>query len=177
MDTEKLHDWLQIVGLAAVVGSLIFVGLQLKQADDIAYAELSDSSVARGIEHRALIADHANTWQKACLGAELTAEEKVIAGTIYFNYVHANYNDWESYERTGVGGISGTQLTDNFAANIHRYPGFWSMVQSYSGWRELGVRTDSELGERYRLAIRERVQELQQLEPNPEADVMWCGLR
>jgi len=177
MDTEKLQNWIQIVGLAAVVGSLIFVGLQLKQADAIAYAQLSDSSVARGIEHRALIAEHADTWHKACLGEELTAAEKTIAGAIYFNYAHANSNDWESIDQTGVGGMNGRRLINLFAANIHRYPGFRSMVQSYGEWNDLGLEGRTELGERYTLAIRERVQELQQLEPNPNADVMWCGLR
>ncbi len=38
MNSEKLHDWLQLVGMAAVVASLLFVGLQLKQSQDIAVA-------------------------------------------------------------------------------------------------------------------------------------------
>jgi len=38
MDSAKLHDWLQIVGAAAIVASLIFVGLQLKQSQEIAVA-------------------------------------------------------------------------------------------------------------------------------------------
>lgn len=38
MNSEKLHDWLQLVGMAAVVASLLFVGLQLKQSQDIAIA-------------------------------------------------------------------------------------------------------------------------------------------
>ena len=38
MDSDKLHDWLQIVGAAAIVASLIFVGMQLKQSQDIAIA-------------------------------------------------------------------------------------------------------------------------------------------
>jgi len=38
MDLAKLNDWLQIVGAAAIVASLIFVGVQLKQAQDIAIA-------------------------------------------------------------------------------------------------------------------------------------------
>ncbi len=38
MDLAKLNDWLQIVGIFAVVASLVFVGLQLKQAQDIAIA-------------------------------------------------------------------------------------------------------------------------------------------
>ena len=38
MDMAKLNDWLQIVGIFAVVASLIFVGLQLKQTQEIAIA-------------------------------------------------------------------------------------------------------------------------------------------
>jgi len=38
MNPERMHDWLQIVGMAAVVASLIFVGLQLKQSQEIAIA-------------------------------------------------------------------------------------------------------------------------------------------
>ena len=36
MLTKKVNDWLQIVGMAGIIGSLIFVGLQLKQSQDIA---------------------------------------------------------------------------------------------------------------------------------------------
>jgi len=39
MDSEKLNSWLQIVGMAGVIGSLIFVGLQLKQSQEIARSQ------------------------------------------------------------------------------------------------------------------------------------------
>ena len=38
MNKERSHDWLQIIGMAAVVASLIFVGLQLKLSQEIAIA-------------------------------------------------------------------------------------------------------------------------------------------
>ncbi len=38
MDSDKLNDWMQVVGIFAVVVSLIFVGFQLKQSQDIAIA-------------------------------------------------------------------------------------------------------------------------------------------
>ena len=38
MNMDKLNDWLQLVGMAAVVASLVFVGLQLKQSQEIAIA-------------------------------------------------------------------------------------------------------------------------------------------
>ena len=39
MDSAKLNEWMQVVGLFAVVASLIFVGLQMKQAQEIALAD------------------------------------------------------------------------------------------------------------------------------------------
>jgi hypothetical protein len=39
MDSAKLNDWMQVVGIFAVVASLIFVGLQMKQSQEIAIAD------------------------------------------------------------------------------------------------------------------------------------------
>jgi hypothetical protein len=38
MDSAKLNDWMQVIGIFAVVASLIFVGLQMKQSQEIAIA-------------------------------------------------------------------------------------------------------------------------------------------
>ena len=36
MDSTKLNDWMQVVGIFALVASLIFVGLQMRQDHEIA---------------------------------------------------------------------------------------------------------------------------------------------
>ncbi len=36
MDSAKLNDWMQVAGIFALVGSLIFVGLQMRQEHEIA---------------------------------------------------------------------------------------------------------------------------------------------
>ena len=46
MNTQKINDWLQIAGLAGVIGSLIFVGLQLKQGQEIAFSNNYQSRTA-----------------------------------------------------------------------------------------------------------------------------------
>ena len=38
MDSSKLNDWVQVVGIFAVVVSLVFVSLQLRQSQEIAVA-------------------------------------------------------------------------------------------------------------------------------------------
>ena len=39
MDSSKLNDWMQVIGIFAVVASLIFVGLQMKQTHEIALSQ------------------------------------------------------------------------------------------------------------------------------------------
>ena len=38
MDTGKVNDWIQILGAAGIIASLVFVGMQLKQSQEIAIA-------------------------------------------------------------------------------------------------------------------------------------------
>jgi hypothetical protein len=48
MDSAKMNDWMQLLGMVAIVASLIFVGLQMKQSQEIAiatqYAERSSEA-------------------------------------------------------------------------------------------------------------------------------------
>ncbi len=50
MDSAKVNDWMQIIGIFALVASLIFVGLQMKQSQDIAIAGQYQGRTAQIIE-------------------------------------------------------------------------------------------------------------------------------
>jgi hypothetical protein len=50
MDSAKLNDWMQVVGIFAVVASLIFVGLQMKQAQEIAIASHYQERYASSVD-------------------------------------------------------------------------------------------------------------------------------
>lgn len=41
MNSQKVNDWLQLVGLLGLIASLLFVGFQIKQTQDIAEANTS----------------------------------------------------------------------------------------------------------------------------------------
>jgi hypothetical protein len=51
MDTGKLHEWLQVVGLFGVIASLIFVGLQMKQDRDIALSAATQARTETTIQN------------------------------------------------------------------------------------------------------------------------------
>ncbi len=51
MDSAKLNDWMQVVGIFAVVASLIFVGLQMIQDREIALAGQYQERSAMAVEY------------------------------------------------------------------------------------------------------------------------------
>ena len=175
MDSKKLNEWLQLVGMAAVVASLVFVGLQIKQSDEIAMVELLDNAAIRNIELSTLRANHADVWHKACLGDDLSPSEKAIAANIYFSYLQNNWNAWIRVRATGYGPAQPNYLTDTVAANLHRYSGLRKIAESYRDWRTNNSALDAVNSQIYQDAIVNRLAELERLEPNPEYDVMWCG--
>lgn len=50
MDSAKLNDWAQVVGIFALVASLVFVGLQMKQTQEIALASAYQDRTASSVE-------------------------------------------------------------------------------------------------------------------------------
>ncbi len=74
----KLSGWkdtVELVGIAAIVASLVFVGLQMRQEQEIAivdtYGELSQS----GVELTFKIGEQLEIWKKGLDGEHLTDEE------------------------------------------------------------------------------------------------------
>jgi hypothetical protein len=177
MNSSKLRDWLELVGMVGIVVSLVFVGLQLRQSEAAAQIELSESTATRGVELSTLMTENTDVWLRACAGEELTTQEQAIANHIFFRYFQGNFNSWVRYETTGVGALESSFLVDAFAANIHRYPGFRGILFSWTAWAEKGARVNSPLVARYTEEITRRLSELEQEEPSPNAEITWCGIR
>jgi hypothetical protein len=51
MDSAKLNDWMQVVGIFAVVASLIFVGLEMRQSQRIALADYYQAQSSAKMDH------------------------------------------------------------------------------------------------------------------------------
>jgi hypothetical protein len=50
VDVVKISDWLQVVGIFGVIASLVFVGLQMKQTQDIALAGTYNARASQTID-------------------------------------------------------------------------------------------------------------------------------
>jgi hypothetical protein len=122
VNSEKLNDWMQVVGIFALVGSLIFVGLQMRQDQDIAVAQIwamSDQSVA---ELAGLISEHSAIWTKGLKGEELSEEEQVTFRSIARAIYRRESNIAARVRRLdySVGAVSRVQL---YAFTLYQYPG------------------------------------------------------
>jgi hypothetical protein len=146
--------------------------------EEAAMSDLSQSTVAVGMEIIALMAENSGIWLRACAGEELSPSEQLTANNIYFRYIQDNFNSWNRSGNTSNSIMPPSFFTDAAAANMYRYPGFMKMALSYGDWAKLGVRNEDLLvSQRYIEEIRSRYAQLQTEEPNPDADLTWCGIR
>jgi hypothetical protein len=177
MRTETWRQIAEAIGVAAIVASLIFVGFQIRQEDDIARLELIDRSTDQQRELQEWIAENADLWIRGCVGSELSDAEDAIFQSIVDIYISQTYNRWVvRYAITEQTGAGGQYLIDSIAANIHRYPGFRSAYDARRSWTAEGRRyVDYYLAE-YRHALDTRLEELAEIEPDPNWDPKHCGM-
>ena len=77
MDSAKLNDWMQVIGIFAVVASLIFVGQQLRLDRQIAMSEGWLQFEETQILLSELIGQNSELWIKGLDGNELTPAERL----------------------------------------------------------------------------------------------------
>ncbi len=90
-------DSAELVGMAAIVASLIFVGLQMRQTRDIALTDSGWNRMLSEIESRRAIYEFPDIWAKGNAGEELNPSEAVIYRTLirdlnslaFFKYANA----------------------------------------------------------------------------------------
>jgi hypothetical protein len=82
MTKKRWKNLLEGLGIVAIIASLIFVGLQLRQAQDIALAEGYLSMLSTRNEINNSIRDEVEVWNKGLSGEELTADETLIFALI-----------------------------------------------------------------------------------------------
>ena len=92
MDSKKINDWLQIVGLFGVIGSLVFVGVELKQSRLIAIADVYQQRSAIAVQLQTSVLSNELAllaFDKASAGDALSRLEERM---LYFNN-----NPWMTY--------------------------------------------------------------------------------
>ena len=122
MKSLSRKDIAEFVGIVAIVASLVFVGLELSQAQRVAIAEGWASNFATRIEIANSIKEDMVIWKKGTRGDELEEEESAIFA-ILLNEL--NDNNFQGYLLTRLieGPIAAEFNANEFARFLYHAPG------------------------------------------------------
>ena len=106
MATTNWKDIAELIGIAAIVASLMFVGLEMRQSHQLALAEQQGEQIGQAhLVHELLIA-HSDIVLKLNNGQSLTDEEQFIANqlitTIRSNFFF-RYRRWDLLDHPAIG--------------------------------------------------------------------------
>jgi len=168
MDTKNQFRWrgiAEIVGLAGIIGSLLFVGLQLQQDRELAriasFADYTEVNIALG----ELISDNRDVWIKGLDGDELSPSDRMVFETLARIYYRGKM---VSFIRSQVlGGRAPQSVVNQTAFYLYQYPGLkWAFdehsVQSESR-NDAFSRTSDTTG--FRSLVRAAYEDLQERAP------------
>lgn len=111
----------ELIGITAIVGSLIFVGLQLQQDRAVALSQVFQSQLEATVEIDSTMAEHAEVWAKAGSGETLTTNEKIILERLVNMWRLRSF--YESLSLTRIGSNGGGGAVNRFAITLHENPG------------------------------------------------------
>jgi hypothetical protein len=122
----------ELIGIAAIIASLIFVGLQLKQSQSIALNEVAVAVEANEIELFSAFRADWNIWQRGNAGDDLKpSEEEIYRGLLYLQHWHYQ-NVWYEFRRYDIDNSMAVLVAD-FVAFLNENPG------ARKTWREISL--------------------------------------
>ena len=121
MGNTNWKDIVELIGIAAIVASLIFVGIQMRQEQDIAIVDSYGSVVESTTNLADLVERNADIWKRGLDGEELSSTDKikflalVTAIEIHFSASHIRWNL--------VGPVFPDAAARGYAHALYSYPG------------------------------------------------------
>lgn len=123
MKSANWKDIAELIGIGAIVVSLIFVGSQLRQDRELAEMEGRSSFVANAVELARLFNDNEELWRKGLLDEPLSESEQFkFNGLVRLLYIHRiNQFGRRSLNIHGAGNPQDISMV--LALHMYQYPG------------------------------------------------------
>ena len=122
MKTMKWKSLAELMAMTAIVASLIFVGLQIRQEQVIALSEINLSLLDSQIEFNNSINDNADIWVRGNAGEDLDQAERIIFEGLLDNMAYLQRTEWRQYGAFDEDIFTRVPVAD-FAVHLHRNPG------------------------------------------------------
>jgi len=121
-----------LIGIAAIVASLIFVGIQLRQDGQIAQAERLATQQQLDLEITRFIDERAEIWRKGLAGEEQSENDQISFEMVSYALFRQQANEYRT--RFFLSGVSPEISVRTYAFFLHQNPGarawFEKLVES-----------------------------------------------
>ena len=121
MKNTNWKDIAELIGIAAIVASLIFVGFQMRQDKLIAEAQIYAERDNTTIDLARLINESPDIWIKGLNGEELSELEQFKFNSLARAYYLGRVFRYERAKRIGIGDLE--RLANFTAFHLYQYPG------------------------------------------------------
>jgi len=122
LESRNIREIAELLGIAAIVASLVFVGLQLRQSDQIASAEREATYGMMSIELAALISDHADVWVRGDAQEKLSEADAVVFERLVVAVNDQNYSAYRQLQQM-AGEEGAREFLRGFSMYLYRHPG------------------------------------------------------
>ena len=103
MTSSNWKDVAEVLGVVAIVLSLVFVGIQLQQDQEIAGAQAYIDAASQITELNQLISENKAIWVRGLDGEELSKEDEVVFQSIYHALFVRKIAQWQRAIRLSAG--------------------------------------------------------------------------
>jgi len=125
----------EVVGVSAIVASLIFVGIQIRQEKNVAVSQIFQTTMAAQVEIHIAMAEHADLLAKARNPNDLTEAERIAVEQLIESWAARSFFEYVSVRRLDEGVWSGP--VNIFAFQLADNPGLHQL------WSEKTDRTEN----------------------------------
>ncbi len=174
MDSAKLNDWLQVVGIFALVASLIFVGMQMRQDRTLASVEAMSSRVEASVGLADLIGSNKVVWVSGLSGVELSEADRATFQSMVEAVELHFVAQWVRVGAIG-GGRSAESVIGDYAFAIYSHAGLrqvWMGQGEY--WRLRNIASDTGIrGDGFRALVNSSLSQLDKNAPPLPTEIRY----
>ena len=123
MKFQNVKETAELVGIGAIVASLIFVGLQMRQTAAIARAQMYGSQLENALAAYSTIADHPEIWMRGRRGDELDPADAEVFYQQVLGIADQAYYEVKEGDLLGFGTTERVLDIADFAGFLYEIPG------------------------------------------------------
>ena len=128
MKPSSWKEFVELIGIAAIVASLVFVGLQLRQEQEIAIVDTHGAMSQSSIDLMLKIGDNMTIWMRGLEGRELSPED---AGVFVALAAAVKEHHQRMYVRWNrLGPVDPDESASRFAYALYIFPGLRKAYES-----------------------------------------------